>query len=214
MQAIFERVDSLRWRFRLVYGAIVHGALVAALGLLAALMVGCSSRAEPEVYRNAEGFRFTPPPGWVERARDDALSVRTARPQRTLPLPPLATPGSPKPERLLVRYDRLTAGYLAWLRVTVADRVPAASLEASLSTHKPGRNWRQEAAAETLEVGGLPAARIAFAGRWDNQDYLCETVAVSQGERVYFITASFPAADAAARDEVRQAVANAAPGSH
>jgi hypothetical protein len=29
----------------------------------------------------------------------------------------------------------------------------------------------------------LPAARIAFTGRWDDQDYLCETVAFRQGER-------------------------------
>jgi hypothetical protein len=58
-------------------------------------------------------------------------------------------------------------------------------------------------------VGGRPAARLAFAGRWGGQDYLCETVAVRKGDQVYLITASFPASDATAREQVRQAVAGA-----
>jgi hypothetical protein len=180
--------------------------LVLAFGLL---LAGCGRGQEPEVYKNAQGFRFTPPPGWVERARDDASAARTARPQRHLPLPPLPVAGSRLPERLLVRYDRLTAGYLAWLRITVADEVRGTSLALCVSAHSPGRSWRQEGEPESLEVAGLPAARIAFTGRWDNQDYLCETVAVDQGQHVYFISASFPASDTAAREEIRQAVANA-----
>jgi hypothetical protein len=60
---------------------------------------------------------------------------------------------------------------------------------------------------DKLEVSGLPAVRIAFAGRWNNQDYLNETVAVRHGEQVYLITASFPASDRVAREQVRQAVA-------
>jgi hypothetical protein len=183
-----------------------------ALALVVVFAAGCSRGAQPEVYQNAQGFRLTPPPGWVERVRDDALAARTARTQRQLPLPPLSIPGTSKPERLLVRYDRLTAGYLAWLRVTVANKASSFSPEKSLSSHKPGRGWRQEGEIETLEVGRLPASRIAFTGRWDDQDYLCETVAFRQGERVYFITASFPASDSAAREEVRRAVATAAAG--
>jgi hypothetical protein len=62
---------------------------------------------------------------------------------------------------------------------------------------------------EDLEVSGLPAARTACVGRWDDQDYVAETVAVRKGERAYFIAASFPAADGAARDQVRQAAAEA-----
>jgi hypothetical protein len=55
----------------------------------------------------------------------------------------------------------------------------------------------------------LPAARIAFVGRWDQQDYLCETTAVRKGEKVYFITASLPASDSKGLEQVRQAVAGA-----
>jgi hypothetical protein len=38
-------------------------------------------------------------------------------------------------------------------------------------------------------------------------DYLCETAAVRHGDDVYFFTASFPADDATAREQVRQAAA-------
>ncbi len=105
-----------------------------------------------------------------------------------------------------MRYDRLTAGHLAWLRVTVADLSPAQSLQTGLASYSPGPGWKRDGEVESLEVSGHPAARVAFAGRWGKQDYLCETVAVCSGERVYFISASFPAADGTAREQVRQAV--------
>jgi hypothetical protein len=59
-------------------------------------------------------------------------------------------------------------------------------------------------------LDGLPAARFAVLGRWNDQDYLCETVVVRRGDEVYVISASFPAADRAAREQARQAVASAA----
>jgi hypothetical protein len=111
-------------------------------------------------------------------------------------------------ERLLVRYDRLTAGRLAWLRITAADVPAATPLAACLSA--PAEGWQREAEAESLEVGGLAAARVAFRGPWEGQEYLNESTAVRKGERVYLFTASFPAADAAAREQVRKAVAGAA----
>jgi hypothetical protein len=171
-------------------------------------LAGCSAPKQP-VYQDGQGFRFTPPAGWPERARDDALPVQPGRRQPDLPLPKLGGPGRPAPERLLVRYDRLTAGHLAWLRVTVADLPAASPLEACLAGSSPGSGWKPETDVETLEVSGLPAARVAFVGRWENQDYLCETTAVRRGERVYWITASFPASDGPAREQVRQAVAGA-----
>jgi hypothetical protein len=124
-------------------------------------------------------------------------------------MPKLRVPGSSVPERLLVRYDRLTAGHLAWLRVTVTDLPSSTPLEGFVAAHSPGANWKREAEAESLEVSGRPAARMAFGGRWNSQDYLSETVAVRQGEQVYLITASFPASDGVAREQVRQAVASA-----
>jgi hypothetical protein len=123
-------------------------------------------------------------------------------------LPSLGVPGN-RPERLLVRYDRVLAGHHAWLRVTIADVPSSTPLKACLSTRLPGRAWKRESEEESLEVSGLPASRIAFAGRWHDQDYLCETVAVRKEENVYLISASFPAADATAREQVRQAVAGA-----
>jgi hypothetical protein len=98
---------------------------------------------------------------------------------------------------------------MAWLRVTIADLPSSMLLTECLATRAPGPDWKQESEEGSLEVSGLPAVRSVFAGRWDQQDYLCETVAARKGENVYFITASFPASDSTAREQVRQAVAGA-----
>jgi hypothetical protein len=176
------------------------------LTLLLAWFGGCSA-AKPPGYQNAQGFRFTPPPGWVERARDDALPQNAGHRPPDVPLPRLGRSGNS--ERLLVRYDRLTAGHLAWLRITVADPPSTQSLPTVVASYSPGAGWKRSGEVESLEVSGHPAARVAFAGRWNKQDYLCETVAVRSGEQVYFLSASFPAADAEAREQVRQAVDHA-----
>lgn len=175
--------------------------------LLTLLLAGCSGPKQP-IYENNQGFHFTPPPGWVERARDDAIPARASHRQQNLPLPPLGMPGNP-PERFLVRYDRISTGQHAWLRVTVADVLSSTPLKVCLSTRLPVRGWKRESEVENLEVSGLPAARIAFAGRWSDQDYLCETTAVRKGENVYLFSATFPASDVAAREEVRQAILGA-----
>lgn len=175
--------------------------------LLALLLAGCSSPKKP-VYENVEGFRFTPPPGWVERARDDALPARVGHRQSNLPLPPLDVPGRP-PTRFLVRYDRISTSQHAWLRITVADVPISTPLKTCLAACLPGRGWRRESEEENLEVSGLPAARIAFVGRWSDQDYLCETVAVRKGGEVYLFSAAFPTSDDTAREQVRQAVLQA-----
>ncbi len=174
--------------------------------VLMLLLAGCTSPKQPG-YEDGQGFRIVAPPGWVERARDDALPARAGHPQN-LPLPPLDVPGHP-PERFLVRYDRISTGQHAWLRVTVADLPSSAPLKAYLSNHLPGRGWKRESEEEGLEVGGLPAARIAFAGRFYDQNYLCETTAVRKGEKAYLFSAAFPAADETAREQVRQAVLRA-----
>jgi hypothetical protein len=179
------------------------------LVVLVLLLAGWTSPKQP-AYQDKQGFRFTPPSGWVERARGDALPAAVHRRNPNVPLPPLGIPGGEAQEQLLVRYDRLTSGKMAWLRVTAADLPSSMPLdEACLSTRTPGPDWRRESAEGNLEVNGLPAARIVFAGRWDEQDYLCETVAVRKAKRVYFITASFPSADATALEQVRQSVAGA-----
>jgi hypothetical protein len=177
-----------------------------ALILPTLLFAGCNAQTQP-TYQNKQGFRFTPPPGWVERARDDAMPAKSSHRLQNVPLPPLALAGQIQ-ERVLVRYDYL-AGKHAWLRITVADVPSATSLRACLVNRSPERDWKREGDEESLDMNGLPAARIAFLGRWDQQDYLCETVAVRRGETVYFITASLPASDNMLRDQVRQAVAGA-----
>jgi hypothetical protein len=183
-----------------------------ALGLV--WLLGCGTREEL-VYEDDQGFRLTPPPGWVERARPAAVPASPARGRQRgqgypdVPLPPVGTLGRPGPERFLARYDRVVAGGRAWLRVTAADVPESTPLATCLPPQGGIPNWKREGEAESLEVSGLPAARAAWAGRWDNEDYLTETVAVRKAGKVYFISASFPAADAAAREQVRQSVAGA-----
>jgi hypothetical protein len=176
--------------------------------VLACLLAGCKARNE-ESYQDGEGFRFTAPPGWVERARGEAVPVGAGHRQQNLPLPPLTVAGNQR-ERILVRYDLTSTGHHAWLRVTVADLPAATPLKAYLSTRLPGPGWKRESEEENLEVSGLPAARMDFVGRWQDHDYLCETVAVRKGEKVYLFSASFPASNSMAREQVRQAVAGAA----
>lgn len=169
--------------------------------LLLLLAVGCGAPPAP-VYQSKAGFKFAPPPGWVERDRDNVLPARAGRKPPDLPMPSL-TEG----EKLLVRYDRVTAGRLAWVRASVIE--PPAGFVLAEQIRAPGPDWKAESPAETLEVNGLPAARITYLGRCDDQDYRNETVAVRHGERVYVITASFPAGDTEAREQVRKAVAAA-----
>jgi hypothetical protein len=172
--------------------------------VFALLLAGCGSHDQP-AYQGKQGFRFAPPPGWVERARDDALPGKATN-RKELPMPPVGVSGE---EQLLVRYDRLTAGHLAWVRVTLAEVPSATSIKDSVSVRSPGAGWNRESDVESMDVKGVPAARVAFAGRWNDQDYINETVAVRQGEQVYFITASFPAQDSTAREQVRKSVAAA-----
>jgi hypothetical protein len=173
------------------------------------VLAGCGGAAKQAGYEDRHGFTLAPPPGWSERARDDLLPARLAHKRPPIPLPPLETSGRSAGERLLVRYDRVTSGSMAWLRVTATEPPASAPLKKLVAAKTPGPSWKRQGDVEDLEVGGLPAVRVAYLGRWENQDYLCETVAVRKDARVYYLTGSFPAADGAARDQVRQSVAQA-----
>jgi hypothetical protein len=175
--------------------------------LLMLPLAACNARKQP-VYEDGRGFRFVPPSGWVERARDDAIPARVGHRQQNLPLPPLGVPGHSQ-ERFLVRNDRISTAHRAWLRVTVVDLPTSTPLKACLSTCLPERGWKRESEEDGLEVSGLPAARIAFVGRYSDLDYLCETFAVRKGEKVYLFSAAFPVSDDTAREQVRQAVLQA-----
>ncbi len=175
--------------------------------VLLMLLPACRD-AKPPDYTDETGVRFTPPPGWVERDRPALVSTdkRSARRQPDQPLPLF---DAVHHERLLVRYDRLTAGQLAWMRLSIADVADTTPLEQYLIRRAPRTDWRREGDVEALEVNGKPAARAAWKGRWRNQDYLCETVVLRRGAALYLFTASFPAVDMAAREQARQAVAAA-----
>ncbi|HZT83393.1 MAG TPA: hypothetical protein VFA26_24395 [Gemmataceae bacterium] len=161
------------------------------LAMILALATGCGGRPEPRAFRGEDGLRFAPPAGWSERAPSDGR------------------PGLAAGERLLVQYKRLTAGRPAWLRLTAADVSPSIPLDACAAARPPGRDWRREGLAEQTLVGGQPAARVRFAGRWGKLPYSGEVVAVRRAGRVYLFTATFPAAEAETREQVRQAVAAA-----
>jgi hypothetical protein len=123
-------------------------------------------------------------------------------------LPPIDA--TRKTEHLLVRYDRVSSGNMAWLRVSVADVPTTITLKSFVSARTPGTGWKHESPVEELAIASLPAARLAWTGRWERQDYRCETVAVRKADKVYFIVGSYPAADSAAQELVRQAIAGAA----
>ncbi len=175
--------------------------------MFAVLLPACRD-AKPPDYTDEAGVRFTPPPGWVERDRP-ALVSGDNRPAQRQPDQPLPRFDAVHHERLRVRYDRLTAGQLAWMRLSIATVPTTTTLEQYLLGRAPRADWRREGDVEALEVNGKPAARAAWKGRWRNQDYLCETVALRRGEAIYLFTASFPAVDTTAREQARQATAAA-----
>lgn len=177
-----------------------HGWLTG-LAIALFLVVGCGTGQQPVF--DDENLHFTPPAGWAERARSGGRTAHQTATQR--PAPPLPPLGAA--ERQLVRYDRLTATNLAWLRVSAAD--PPAKVKLTECLSGPTESWRRNGEIETLEVAGEPAVLAMYLGRWDSQDYRNETVVVRRGGRVYLITASFPASDTQAQLQVRQAVAGA-----
>jgi hypothetical protein len=177
-----------------------------AILLICSLLVGCGTKTQP-MYQNAEGFRFTPPAGWVERMRDDLLPVKATHHRLEAPLPALDTSSKSGRERLLVRYDRLTAGRHAWLRVSVAEAPASVSLQSLALSRIPNSAWKAASEPQAIQGNGWSAARATFAGKWSGEDFESETVAIRHNLRVYLITSAFPASDVDARDQVRQAVA-------
>lgn len=160
--------------------------------ILVLAAAGCTCKHGQVEYQNEQaGFRFLPPAGWSERARAEDGPALAAK------------------EQVLVQYKRLTAGRPAWLRVSSMAVDASVSPTTCLSHRNLGREWCVDSQPEGFEVNSRPASRVAYSGEWHKMSYLCEIVAIRCGERVYFFTASIPADDSAARDEVRQAIATA-----
>lgn len=173
--------------------------VLVAVVLTACSLTGCGKAPMPARYEAADGFKITPPPGWALRDHEGGIPANAKHKPVLLPLPPLG-----KSEKLLVRYDRVSAGRTAWLRVSVTDR-PSKSAREMVAACAPTGDWKREGEVDVVEVAGRPAARVAFKGRWHGEDFLNETVAVQKDDRVYLLSATFPAADTEAREAARQA---------
>jgi hypothetical protein len=170
------------------------------------MLLGCGSRNQLS-FQGADGLHFTPPEGWVERVRGDIAPPNVGNKRVEVPLPPIDISGKPVRERLLVRYDRLTSSEHAWLRISVAEAPASLTIQAFVANKAPAASWKRESDIEVIEVAGMPAARIAFRGKWNGDEFINESVAVRRDAKIYFISATFPAHDNDARGQVRQAVA-------
>jgi hypothetical protein len=164
------------------------------------IFVGCNGPTTQES-ATALSLEFAPPPGWI-KAEGSAPAANH------LPLPRLDSSGKTQ-ERLIARYDRSGSGQPAWMRVSRAVSDPTRTLRKYVSAKTPGTGWKLKNEARELDFEGVQSYRVVFAGRWENRDYLNETVAIRRGEQVFVITASFPATDEQARAQVRESIANA-----
>jgi hypothetical protein len=196
MDSRFEQTKK-----RSTYGR--HAAVTCAFCVL---LCGCGSRNQLS-FQSADGLHFTPPEGWVERMRGDVAPPNVAIKRNEVPLPPIDTSGKTVRERLLVRYDRLTSSEHAWLRLSVAEAPASVTTQAFVATKLPAASWKRESVSEDFEVAGMPAARIACRGKWNGDEFINESVAVRRDAKIYLISATFPAHDNDAREQVRQAVA-------
>jgi hypothetical protein len=169
---------------------------VALLGL-AALAAGCEPRPRAPalmqgeaVYVNAqEGFRFVPPPGWVQYSRGE---------------PPAEAVGD---ERLLVAYRRGTGTRVATFEVSLADMPESDKMADLVKEHGAAKGWKSAGPAEALELGGRPAARGAFHTQGHGLQQIKEIAVVRKGGRVYYFSGVFAADDEPARAQVRKALA-------
>jgi hypothetical protein len=170
---------------------------------------GCGAKNQLS-FQGPAGIRFTPPAGWVERMRGDVTSPKIVNQRLEVPLPAIDPSSKLAPERLLVRYDRLTSAEHAWLRLSVAEAPASLASQTFVSSRAPAPSWKRDSEIEQLEMAGQPAARTSFRGKWNGSEFISESVAVRRGAQIFLITATFPAHDSEAREQVRQAVARTA----
>jgi len=164
-------------------------------------LAGCSAApsAPPltngeATYRDAqEGFRFEVPAGWRQH-------TRAAYP-----------PGQYPKERTLVKFARLDSSHPAIIRASMMDFAPGMDEGAYLSERPGGpEKWQLAPETKALSVNGLAGKRFTFTGHWEGENLIKEVVALRRGERVYFFTGIFPAADNKVREVIRKTVASIA----
>jgi hypothetical protein len=166
------------------------------LMLLVALAPGCQSRPsapaldDEPVYKNSrEGFRFSRPEGWTQRARGDVPA------------------GKIDGERLLVEYKSTFGDDPATLEVSVATIPESVTLnDFVIKSSLTGEKWRLKGTAENFTINGEAAVRLVYTLRTKTEDRVREIVAFRRGERVYFFKGFHAASDTRARREIRSAV--------
>src|SRR5438093_8821343 len=131
--------------------ACCRGAAVL-LGVALTLSAGCNSRPSapaledgPIFKDSREGFRFSVPDGWKQRARGQVPA------------------GELEGERMLVEYKCQACPKPAALEVTVASVPAAASLTEYVTKHNlTGQQWRQKGPVEEFTINAQPAVRILY----------------------------------------------------
>ena len=142
------------------------------------------------------GIQFTPPGNWSMQTRSTA------------------SPHEHTSERTVVKFKRLIPGFqVAWLKVSVADVAGDESPAALLQKRKPPESdWHVAKPVEDgLKVGGLPAARVTFAGPFDpdhqgERDFSCEMTAVRRGPNVFYLAGTFVTADPKGQERIHTAI--------
>ena len=86
----------------------------------------------------------------------------------------------------------------------MADVGSAKSLSEVVANRSPGPDWKRDGDMEPRSRRHARGAPSSWS-RWKGEPFQNETLVVQKGDRVYFISASFPAADTEARDAARQA---------
>jgi predicted Zn-dependent protease len=115
--------------------------------------------------------------------------------------------GKIESERLLVEYQCQTSAKPATLAVSVASIDPSASLtEYVTKSSLTGEAWRISGPVENFTINNVPAVRINYTLRADNEEFVREIVAFRRGERVYFFKGVCAGPDARSRREIRSAL--------
>lgn len=172
-----------------------HRQLFPMVALLLLMLCGCS--AEPQapalsdgpVYLNdSAGFRFLVPQGWKQVANAQL-------------------PESLEAEFLLVRYRLSTSPRGAVFETLCLPALP----EAEVAAHHAGpshgaRAWRPLSADPGKPAP--PANAQRFAATIGNEPLIKEVASVARGGRVFSFLGIYSDSDAAAREEIRRAVAS------
>ena len=169
-----------------------------ALALALALLAGCGQKpSAPDliteaVYRNdGAGLTFVVPEGWQLYARaNPPAGQKTDHPL------------------LLVAYRSPGSDARSDLELYMADLPDGADLMGYLAQHPIGaEKWSPKGAPESETIHGVEAARYTLTG--SRQQARREIVAFRRPDRTYLFVITYPASDAASRDQARQAVESA-----